>query len=74
MTALALGAAAIAYGENDATGDAHRGSLIAAVVGAAGLALALRQRPDAALAHGVLAITAILLVLPWAASRCCGTA
>ena len=62
--ALALAGIAISYGEGEATGDAHWGVLIAALVGLAGLSAAYRLRRDTALEQGVLAVTAILLVLP----------
>jgi hypothetical protein len=64
VAALTLAGFAIAYGESDATGDRHWGSLVALLVGLAGLAVADRLRRDAALEQGVLAVTAILLVLP----------
>ena len=62
--ALALAVVAISYGESEATGARPWGEIVAALVGVAGLAAAFRLRRDAALEQGVLAIAAILLVLP----------
>jgi hypothetical protein len=64
VAGLAVAAIALSYGESEATGARHWGMLVAAVVALAGLALAFRLRRDAALEQGVLAVTAILLVLP----------
>ena len=64
VAGLAIVAMALSYGESQATGTRHWGILVAALVALAGLALAYRLRRDAALEQGVLAVTAILLVLP----------
>src|SRR4029078_4172554 len=61
---LAIAVVAISYGESQATGSDPWGERLAAVVGIAGLAAAYRLRRDAALEQGVLAVAAILLVLP----------
>lgn len=62
--ALAIAVVAISYGESQAAGSDPWGEVVAAVVALAGLAAAFRLRRDAALEQGVLAVTAILLVLP----------
>ena len=62
--ALAIAVVAISYGESQATGSDPWGEIVAVVVGLAGLAAAFRLRRDAALEQGVLAVAAILLVLP----------
>ncbi len=64
VAGLALAVVAVSYGESQATGARAWGELVAALVGAAGLAAAWRLRRDAALEQGVLAVAAILLVLP----------
>jgi hypothetical protein len=64
VVALAIAVVAISYGESQATGARPWGEIVAALVAVAGLAAAFRLRRDAALEHGVLAVTAILLVLP----------
>jgi hypothetical protein len=64
VAALAIAAVAISHGESQATGGRPWGEIVAAVVGIAGLAAAIRLRRDAALEQGVLAVAAILLVLP----------
>ena len=62
--ALAIAVVAISYGESQATGARPWGEIVAAIVGVAALAGAFRLRRDAALEQGVLAVAAILLVLP----------
>ena len=64
VAALAIVVVAISHGESQATGSDPWGEIVAAVVGLAGLAAAFRLRRDPALEQGVLAIAAILLVLP----------
>lgn len=64
VAGLAIAAAAISYGESEATDARPSGEIVAAVVGVAGLAAAFRLRRDAALEQGVLAVAAILLTLP----------
>jgi hypothetical protein len=62
--ALAVVAVVVPYGESEATSARPSGAIVAALVALAGLALALRLRRDAALELGVLAVAAVLLVLP----------
>jgi hypothetical protein len=62
--ALAIAVVAISYGESQATGGRPWGEIVAAVVGIAALAAAFRLRRDLALEQGLLAVAAILLVLP----------
>jgi hypothetical protein len=62
--ALAIAVVAISRGESEATGSRPWGEIVAAAVGIAGIAGAYRLRRDAALEQGVLAVAAILLVLP----------
>ncbi len=64
VAGLAAAGLALSYGESEATGARHWGTLVAALVALGGLGLAFRLRRDAALEQGVLAVTAILLVLP----------
>jgi hypothetical protein len=61
---LAAAAVVVPFGESEATSARPWGAIVAAVVALAGLALALRLRRDAALELGVLAVAAVLLVLP----------
>jgi hypothetical protein len=64
VAGLGIATAAISHGESEATGARPWGLLVAAIVALAGLATAFRLRRDAALEQGVLAVAAILLVLP----------
>jgi hypothetical protein len=62
--ALAVVAMIVPYGESEATSARPWGTIVAAAVALAGLALALRLRRDAALELGALAAGALLLALP----------
>jgi len=62
--ALTVAVVVISYGESRATGSSPWGELVAAAVGATGLAASWRLRRDATLEQGVLAVAAILLALP----------
>ncbi len=64
VAGLALAVVALSRGESLATGARPWGEIVAAAVALAGLAAAARLRRDAALEHGALAVTAILLALP----------
>jgi hypothetical protein len=61
---LGLETITVSYGESEAISARPWGAIVAAIVVLAGIALATRLRRDAALEQLVLAVTAVLLVLP----------